>query len=78
MILAKKQIKTKQTRQKTYRIPKIQSTELKKLNKLKCLSEDTSVPLGREKKAITSGEGGRDLGEKVHGVGGESGGERET
>ena len=33
-------------------------TELKKVNKLKCPSEDASVPLGREKKAITSGEGG--------------------
>jgi hypothetical protein len=40
-------------------------TELKKVNKLKCPSEDTSVPLGREKKAITSGERGRDLGGKV-------------
>jgi hypothetical protein len=53
---------------KRYRIPKIQSTELKKLNKLKCLSKDTSVPLGREKKAITSGEGGRSLGRKVGGM----------
>ena len=44
-----------------YRIPKIQSTELKKLNNLNCLSEDASVPLGREKKAITSWEGRRDL-----------------
>ena len=59
-ILAKK-------KKKKYRIPKIQSTELKKLNKLKCPSEDASVPLGREKKAITSGEGGRDLGGKVDG-----------
>jgi hypothetical protein len=50
-----------------YRIPETQSTELKKVNKLKCPSEDTSVPLGREKKAITSGEGGRDLGGKVNG-----------
>ena len=48
-----------------YRIPKIQYTELKKLNKLKCPSEDASVPLGRQKKAITSGEGG-----KVNRVGG--------
>ena len=48
--------------QKKYRIPKIQSTELKKVNKLKCPSEDASVPLGREKKAITSGEGGRESG----------------
>ena len=46
-------------KKKKYRIPKIQSTELKKVNKLKCPSEDASVPLGREKKAITSGgEGG--------------------
>jgi hypothetical protein len=41
-----------------YKIPKIQSTELKKVNKLKCPSEDTSVLLGREKIAIPSGEGG--------------------
>ena len=38
--------------------PKTQSTELKKVNKLKCPSEDASVSLGREKKAITSREGG--------------------
>jgi hypothetical protein len=57
----------------TYRIPKIQFTELKKLNKLKCPSEDASVPLGRENKAITSGEGG-----KVDRVGGWSWRERET
>jgi hypothetical protein len=38
---------------------------LKKVNKLKCPSEDASVPLGREKKAITSWEGGKDLGGKV-------------
>ena len=50
-----------------YRIHKIQSTELKKVNKLKCPSEDASVPLGREKKVITSREGGRDLGGKVDG-----------
>ena len=53
---------------KKYRISKIQSTEFKKLNKLKCPSEDASVPLGREKKAITHGERGRDLGGKVDGV----------
>ena len=41
----------------------------KRSNKLKCPSEDTSVPLGREKKAITSGEGERDLGGKVDGEG---------
>jgi hypothetical protein len=50
-----------------YRIPKIQSTELKKFNKLKCPREDASVPLGREKKAITSGERWRELGGKVDG-----------
>jgi hypothetical protein len=55
--------------QKKYRIPKIHSTGLKNLNKLKCPSEDASIPLGREKKAITIGEGGRDLGEKVDRVG---------
>ena len=48
-----------------YRIPKIQSTELKKVNKPKCPNENTSVPLGREKKAITSGEGSKDLGGKM-------------
>ena len=53
------------SQKKKYRIPKIQSTELKKVNKLKGPSEDASVPLGREKKAITSGEGGRDLGGNV-------------
>jgi hypothetical protein len=42
---------TKQT--KTYRIPKVQSTELKKF-KQKCPSEDASVPIGREKKVIKS------------------------
>ena len=52
------------SQKKKYRIPKIQPTELKKVNKLKCPSEDTLVPLGREKKAITSGEKGRDLGGK--------------
>jgi hypothetical protein len=48
---------------------KIQSTEVKKVNNnnLKCLSGDVSVPYGREKKAITSREGGRDLGGKVDG-----------
>ena len=46
-------------------LPKIQSTELKKVKKKRSPSEDTSVPLGREKKAITSGEGRRDLGRNV-------------
>jgi hypothetical protein len=57
-----------------YRRQKIQSTEFKRLNKLKCPSEDVSVPLGREEKAITSGKGGRDLGGKVDRVGGVVGG----
>jgi hypothetical protein len=37
-----------------------QSTELKKFNKMKCPSEDDSVTLGRERKATTSGERGRE------------------
>jgi hypothetical protein len=45
---------------KECRIPKIQSIEFKKYYKLKCPSEAASVSLGREKKAITSGEGGRE------------------
>jgi hypothetical protein len=54
-------------------IPKINITELKMLNKLKGPTEDTSVPFVREKKAITSGEGGKDLGGKVDWVGEEWG-----
>jgi hypothetical protein len=46
----------------------IQSIELKKLNKLKCPSEDVSVLLGREKKAITSGQGGKQQGEGESGT----------
>jgi hypothetical protein len=57
--------KKKGKEKEKYRIHKIQSTELKRVNKLKGLSEDVSVPLGREKKAITSGEGVRDLQHKV-------------
>ena len=37
---------------KMCRVLKVQSTELKKVNKLKCPSEDASVPLGMEKKSI--------------------------
>ena len=44
---------------KRHRIPKIQSTELKMVNKLKCPSEDSSVLLGREKIAFTRGDGER-------------------
>jgi hypothetical protein len=54
MLAKTKQPKTTTTTKS--RIPKIQSKELKKVNRLKCPSEDSSVPLGREKKAITSGE----------------------
>ena len=39
----------------------MQSTELKRVNRLKSPSKDASVQLGWEKKAITSGEGERDL-----------------
>jgi hypothetical protein len=49
--------KERKKEKKQYRIPEIQSTELKKVNKLKCPSEDASVPLEKERKAITSGEG---------------------
>ena len=45
-------------------IPKIQSAELKKVNKLKSTIEDTSVPLGREKISIISREDGAHLGGK--------------
>ena len=55
-----------------YRIPSIQSTEIKKVNKLKDLSEDASVPLGREKKAIMGGRGG-ERPEWGRGQGGERG-----
>ena len=66
---------------KKYRIPRIQSTDLKMVNKQKDSSEDASISLGREKKAITGmvvqgkvslGEGtGRGKGEhdQVLGVG---------
>jgi hypothetical protein len=36
-----------------YRIPRIQSTELKKVNKQTGPIEDASILLGKEKKAIT-------------------------
>jgi hypothetical protein len=62
-------------RKNSYRIPKIQSIEFKRLNKLKCPSEDISVPPGREKKVITSREEGRDLEGKVDGGQGERSGE---
>jgi hypothetical protein len=43
---------------KKYKIPKILSTEIKKVNRLKCPSENTSIPFGSDKKVIKSGEGG--------------------
>jgi hypothetical protein len=68
-VLTNKWILPSPLKKAMYRIPKIQHTELKKLNKLKCPSADTSVPPGREKKEITCGEGRKDLGGKVDGVG---------
>jgi hypothetical protein len=56
-----KKQKQKIIKQKTCRIHKIHSTKFKRLKKLKCPSEHTSVILGREKKAIISVEGGRDF-----------------
>jgi hypothetical protein len=64
--------KKRKEKNKMYRIPKIQSSELKKDNKLMGPREDTSVSLGREKKAITSWEGGKKRGREG---GRESGGE---
>ena len=43
--------------QKKYGIPRTQPTRLKKFNKLKDLSENASIPLGKEKKAVTGGRG---------------------
>jgi hypothetical protein len=51
-------------KKKMYRIPKIQFAELKKVNKLKCPSKEILVPLGREKKTITTEKVGRDCKEK--------------
>ena len=56
----------KQKKKEKYRIPKIQSKEIKKTNKLKDPNEDASVPLGREKKAITTWDGRRKLRRKAH------------
>ena len=42
----------------------IKSTELKKVNQLKGPSEDTSVPLRREKRATREEEKGRELREE--------------
>ena len=44
--------------QKIFKVPKIQSKNLKKVNRPKDPREYTSVPLGGKKKAITKWEGG--------------------
>jgi hypothetical protein len=54
----KKERKKERKKKEKCQIPKIQPTELKKVNKLKCPSVDASVPLGREKKATSREEGG--------------------
>jgi hypothetical protein len=51
---------------KKYRIPKIQSIELTKFNRLKYPNKYALVLLGREKKVITSGEEGRNQGLNVN------------
>jgi hypothetical protein len=43
------------SRQKEYRMPRIQCTELKKFNKKKGPSEDASISLGKDNKIITGG-----------------------
>jgi hypothetical protein len=60
-------ISQEQTNKKP-RIHKIHSTEFEWFKKLKCPSEHVSVPLGKEKKAVTSGKGS-DLRGKVDGEG---------
>jgi hypothetical protein len=60
------------TPQRKYRIPQIQSTKLRRVNKLKGPSEDVSVPLGREKKEIIKREGGNWEGKSAEGGGGET------
>ena len=57
--------------EKKRRIPKIQSTKLRKVTKQNYPSENASVPLWKNKKAITSREGERVLGEKLDRAGGE-------
>jgi hypothetical protein len=41
------------------------SPQISKSSTSSCPNEDASFPLGTEKKEITCGEGGRDLGRKV-------------
>jgi hypothetical protein len=52
---------------KEYRTPRTQSLELKNVNNLKGPSEDASIPLGREKKAIIGSRGKKGLGGKWNG-----------
>jgi hypothetical protein len=59
---------------KKVQIPRVQFTELKKVNKPKGPSEDASIPLGRVNKVIMRGgggcaEGGRKLGGRGEGTG---------
>jgi hypothetical protein len=49
----------------------MQSTELNKVNKPKGPNDDASIPLGREKKAITGGRGRKGSGWET-GVGGKT------
>ena len=53
--------------QKYHRIPRMQSAELKKFNKLKGTSEEDSIPFWRKKKAITGW--GREEGRLLNGRG---------
>jgi hypothetical protein len=71
-ILTNKWILAQKKENKNKNILNAQDTvpEFKRLNKLKCPSEETSTPLERDKKAIISGEGGKDLDGKVDEVGG--------
>ena len=67
-------IRQKRTKnKKPYRIHKIQSTEFKRLNKLKCSREDTSVPLTKGEESNHKWRGreglGRESGWDVGGVG---------
>jgi hypothetical protein len=56
-----------------YKISKIQSTEHNKVNKLKCPSEDTSVPLGVRGEKNQSQRGARDGPRRERGLGDERG-----
>jgi hypothetical protein len=48
------------SQKKKYRIPKIESTELKKVNKLKCSSADTQLHLGERRKLSQVRNGGQE------------------